>query len=443
MANQSPSLKSLAETISQTANALAAKLEQDGFPAPSFAEDGLADYPKMPELMGIRMTLLDAVADLQRLALGPMDSNFLGPILLNYDATAIDILNQFNFWDAIPLGGSATYAEIATKVNLPESLVRRILKYATTNRIFAPAPGKPDSVVHTSISAAPAKNTLLRSWIRHNFEEARPGAVHMPESFRKFSAGKEHPSEEPAESGFSTANVDHLDKPENFWDYMARDVEGKPKGWRADEFAASMKAAASASAIKVEDLLKTGYDWPKLGDVSVVDIGGSGGHDALVLTEAFPNLKKYVVQDLPEVEASFTERIPEDKRNRISFEPHDFFKPQQTKGDVYILKTILHDWPDKYAAQILKHLVTHLETGSRLLLVEAIAPPDITQLPFNTLARMMGAADFQMLNAFNSLERSIDDWKGLLAKVDERLEITYTSLVPGSLHNFIEIQIRA
>jgi hypothetical protein len=149
------------------------------------------------------------------------------------------------------------------------------------------------------------------------------------------------------------------------------------------------------------------------------------------------------VQDLPEVEASFTERIPEDKRNRISFEPHDFFKPQQTKGDVYILKTILHDWPDKYAAQILKHLVTHLETGSRLLLVEAIAPPDITQLPFNTLARMMGAADFQMLNAFNSLERSIDDWKGLLAKVDERLEITYTSLVPGSLHNFIEIQIRA
>lgn len=108
-----------------------------------------------------------------------------------------------------------------------------------------------------------------------------------------------------------------------------------------------------------------------------------------------------------------------------------------------MLKLILHDWPDKYAIKILANLLPHLESGERLLLVEGIAAPDDAQFPFRTLARMMSAADLQMLNAFNSLERSLDRWKALLAKVDRRLEITYVSDVPGSMHNFLEIQLRS
>ncbi|KPM41238.1 hypothetical protein AK830_g5307 [Neonectria ditissima] len=441
MASNTPSLTSLAEAISKLANALSSKLDQDGSPAPSFAENGLVDYPKSPELVGLRMQLLDATADMYRLALGPTDTSFLGPLFLNYDATIMDVLNQFDFWSAVPLGGSATYGEIASKVNLPENLVRRVLKYAFTIRFFSSAPDAPESVVHTSLSAAPAKQHLLRAWLRHNFEEARPGALHIPESFKKFNSGKETPSEEPLESGFALANVDRLDKPENFWDYLNREVEGKPKGWRASKFAESMQAAASASAIKTEDSLEIGYDWSKLGEATIVDIGGSSGHDAIHLVRTFPNLK-VIVQDLPEVQASFNERVPEELQSRISFEPHDFFSPQDTHGAVYMLKMILHDWPDKYAAKILKTLLPHLESGSRILLFEAVAPPDTAALPFVTLGRMMNAADLQMLCAFNSLERSVEGWQTLLSKVDKRLEITYVSNMPGSLHNFVEIQLR-
>lgn len=181
-------------------------------------------------------------------------------------------MNQFNFWEAVPLGGSASYGEIAKKVNLPESLVRRVLKYAMTNRFFAKAPDAPDRIIHTSLSAAPAKSSLLQTWMRHNLEECRAGAVHLSESFHKFSAGKNEPSEEITESGFAVANVDRLEKPESFWDYMNREVEGKPKGWRATEFSRSMEYAASASAIKIEDVLKTGYDWAKLGDATLIDV---------------------------------------------------------------------------------------------------------------------------------------------------------------------------
>jgi hypothetical protein len=149
-----------------------------------------------------------------------------------------------------------------------------------------------------------------------------------------------------------------------------------------------------------------------------------------------------VVQDLPEVQVAFDERLPEELQSRISFEPHDFFGPQNTPGDVYMLKTILHDWPDKYAAKILANLVPQLKSGSRILLVEAVGLPEGVEPPFQMLARTFAAADLHMLGVFNSLERNLEDWKKLLGDVDERLEIGHVSEVPGALHNFIEIKFR-
>lgn len=357
------------------------------------------------------------------------------------------------------MGGSASYSEIATKVSLPESLVRRVLKYAITIRYFARDPSDKDRVVHTSLSAVPAKQYLIRSWFRHHFDEARVAGVHFAESFEMFSAGKDKPSEEPIESPFSLANVDKLKTPESFWDYLNREAEGKPKGWRATNFAESMQAASSASAIRADDLLKVGYDWAQLGDVTLVDVsnpnlfrdsiaaniskvGGSSGHDAVHLARTFPNLKKIVVQDLPEVQVAFDGRLPEELKSRVIFEPHDFFGPQNTPGDVYMLKTILHDWPDKYAAKILANLVPQLKSGSRILLVEAVGLPEGVEPPFQMLGRTFAAADLHMLGVFNSLERNLEDWKKLLGGVDERLEIGHVSEVPGALHNFIEIKFR-
>lgn len=82
MTTTTPSLTGLAEAASQAATALAAKLEKGGYSTPSFVQDGLADYPKDPEIIGLRMQLLDATTDLYRLALGPTDSSFMGPLLV-------------------------------------------------------------------------------------------------------------------------------------------------------------------------------------------------------------------------------------------------------------------------------------------------------------------------------------------------------------------------
>ncbi|CVL04233.1 uncharacterized protein FMAN_14676 [Fusarium mangiferae] len=197
--------------------------------------------------------------------------------------------------------------------------------------------------------------------------QAGRGSLHVAVSLWKFSSGKQEPSQEPAKSGFSLANIERSDK------------------------------------------LQT-YDWKRLAEATVVDIGGSSGHDSTTIAWAFPNLK-FIVQDLPQLRTSFYEQM------------------------------VLHNWPDEFAANVLKHLVLNLECGSRVL-VEAVAPPNTAVLPFEALSHILNAADMHMLQFFNSQKRSLQDWTTVLAKADEQFTLTYVSEVLGSVHQFLEVGLR-
>ncbi len=152
-----------------------------------------------------------------------------------------------------------------------------------------------------------------------------------------------------------------------------------------------------------------------------------------------------IVQDQPEVEAAFRSLVPQDLTARITFQPHDFFTPQTTPADVFFLKLILHDWPDKYACEILQKLLPSLKPGGRIILFEIVSPPthDVDGKPLVPLhlRRILSAADLQMMVAFNSLERGLDDWKALAKQADERLEVK-VSTVPGAPRSLIELALR-
>ena len=106
----------------------------------------------------------------------------------------------------------------------------------------------------------------------------------------------------------------------------------------------------------------------------VVDVGGSHGSLSLALARRFPFLR-CIVQDRSHVVAQGREQVPPESADRVSFMEHDFFKEQPVKGaDVYLLHFVLHDWSDKYAAQLLRALVPALKTGARVVLVEAVVP---------------------------------------------------------------------
>lgn len=159
----------------------------------------------------------------------------------------------------------------------------------------------------------------------------------------------------------------------------------------------------------------------------------------------YPKLK-FVVQDVPENKIKFESSLPPDLASRISFQVHDFFTPQPISADVYFLKFILHDWPNKDAAKILQNLLSNFKPGARILLCENVLPPQFDGqgkfLHPTTVRRMHSVLDLQMLTEFNSLERSRQDWEALIKEVDERCVVGSILARPGALQSIIEIIVK-
>lgn len=142
-----------------------------------------------------------------------------------------------------------------------------------------------------------------------------------------------------------------------------------------------MKLLSADTGAQVRFLIDQ-HAWGALGSGTVVDVGGSKGHISVKLAESFPSLR-FVVQDLPDVIAGAEQLIPSEVGPRFTFMDHDIFHKQTTHGDVFLLRYILHNWPDDECMRIIRALVPALRPGSRILINDHIIPgPGV--LPLST-----------------------------------------------------------
>jgi hypothetical protein len=201
-----------------------------------------------------------------------------------HDQAVLNTLNQFNFWDAIPLEGSATYEQIAAKVGLNESIVRRLLRYAMTNRIFAEtAPGS-DNIVHTSLSVVCVHQPNTRSWIGHNLEEFAPASVYLPDSLRKWGRGAIEDGD-PSHSPLGLAFMQESNA-KDFWEFAATDKDderGLPAGYRVQRFSEAMSCATQDPGFDIGAIHKM-YEWDRLSNgATLVDVGFTSQSHGLAL----------------------------------------------------------------------------------------------------------------------------------------------------------------
>lgn len=181
-----------------------------------------------------------------------------------------------------------------------------------------------------------------------------------------------------------------------------------------------------------------GFSWEALQNGTVVDVGGSYGSISIALAQSFPSLH-ITVQDQPEVVQEGRSKLPKGLQDRVVFVEHDFFSEQPVKSaDVYLLRWILHDWPDAYAIKILRALVPALESGSRVCICEQVLP-EVGSLSLYQ-ARGLRSMDLAMLEFHNAKERDMNDWTHLLRKADERFHIVDTKQPPGSRLSVIEVR---
>lgn len=52
--------------------------------------------------------------------------------------------------------------------------------------------------------------------------------------------------------------------------------------------------------------------------------------------------------------------------------PYNFFEPETVSAPVYLLRYILHDWPDHVSVKILQNLIKAMTPGSRILIVDVL-----------------------------------------------------------------------
>ena len=148
------------------------------------------------------------------------------------------------------------------------------------------------------------------------------------------------------------------------------------------------------------------YDWPSQG--TVIDIGGGNGVLLERILRERPGLRG-VVFDQPHVVAEARSHFDaEGVADRAEAVSGDFFFEVPSGGEVYLMASVLHDWPDEDAIRILKTVRRAMNESSRLVLFEAVIVPGGKM----DLGRML---DLHMLVLFGAKERTHEDWEALLA----------------------------
>jgi hypothetical protein len=185
-----------------------------------------------------------------------------------------------------------------------------------------------------------------------------------------------------------------------FWD----DLEAHP------EVAASFDALMGppGHGTPDPDVLVDG-DWHDVHHV--VDVGGGTGALLAEVLRAHPHVRGTLV-DLPRVVAGAGDLF-DGVADRVTTVGQSFFDPLPAGADLYLLKSVLTDWPDPEAGQILRRCAEAARPAGRIAVLNGVSPdgdepsPDLLMLvlvggkqrtltQFRTLA---GAAGLEIHNA--------------------------------------------
>ncbi|KAI0516714.1 putative O-methyltransferase [Xylaria bambusicola] len=388
-------------------------LNQKTLPHPSFDADGPVDLGLPPDIEQLRGAVLEATQELNDLLQGPRD------LLFNHHHNQLlylKLISRFDIAKKVPLEGEITYADLATSAGVDEAALCRILRLGIAHRVFRePRPGM---IAHSAASRQIADDQAMADWVGACVNDMWPSAEKTVDALAKWPL-----ADEPNQTGFSLAN----ETDNSFYIELAKDQE------RARRFGGAMSFFTSGDGYSLRHLID-GYDWSAVGTGTVVDLGGSLGDAAFAIARQFPDIH-IIVQELSEV----IKLCKEEPWLNVKFMAHDFFKNQPVKeADVYLLRWILHNWPDKYCIQILNALVPALKPGSRVLIMDFVMPPPLA-LP-NLVDRKLRAMDATMLEIGNSKERNMDEWKALFERADRRFVLKGMVQPPGSNLAILELQ---
>ncbi len=205
------------------------------------------------------------------------------------------------------------------------------------------------------------------------------------------------------------------------------DLRGKPLfDYLADEpelAAIFNQAMTSVSELSIAPLIAA-YDFASYR--TVVDVGGGHGRLLAAILQATPNARG-VLFDLPQVVAGAPALLRHHHvDDRVRVDEGSFFDSAPQGGDAYVLKHVIHDWPDDEAVQILRNVHKAAGIGKDVLLVEFVIPEHDREF----LGKW---ADLEMLLCASARERTAAQYDRLLQKAGLRINRVVQTASPFSI----------
>ncbi|KAJ5085888.1 hypothetical protein N7532_010659 [Penicillium argentinense] len=343
-----------------------------------------------------RRQLQQACDRLQRSLESPLDTT-ARLVFSAHQAMAIRLGVDLKLFDAIaaragPVESSASsfkVHELTEELRADPLLVRRIVRFLAAMDVVSEV--ERDAFVQTPLAAAFVSSSPLSAAVIHSTHFTTV-LSRLPEYFHA--------------NGWTCPN-DGFDGPFQF--AMGTDVH-------YFDFLSSHEYYGQAfNTVMSSSFRRRGRDWfeffpvakrlqgVKDTDALIVDIGGGQGEDLKNFRTQFPSLPgTLILQDLQAV-VEGAHALP-----GIEAQGYNFFEPQPVRGArVYFMRTVLHDWPDRQAAQILGRVRDAMSDESILLISE-------TLLPESGVLLSSVISDMQMMGSFASLERTEEQWRTLL-----------------------------
>lgn len=166
-----------------------------------------------------------------------------------------------------------------------------------------------------------------------------------------------------------------------------------------------------------EKAVVAAYDFTRSREI--VDVGGGHGRLLAAILSAAPSAGG-VLYDLPDVVADAPQLLRKlGMAERVRVEAGSFFDGVPAGADTYVLKNVIHDWPDGDAAAILRNVRAAMDAGAKVVLVELVIPEHDREFVGKWI-------DLEMLLGADGRERTAAEYRALL----EHSGLAMTRVVP-------------
>jgi hypothetical protein len=250
------------------------------------------------------------------------------------------------------------------------------------------------------------QNTPLTDVLRTDHPQSqRDVALFLPAAFLWRPLGELHESVRTGESAFRRVFG------QRFFEYLAEHPSD----------AAIFNTVMTQGIAWATPPLLAAYDFSHF--QLLVDVGGGEGALLRDILSATPGLRG-ILFDLPQAVSHAPEILGGDIGGRCQIIGGDFFDSVPKGADAYLLKGVIHDWPDEDAIKILRNTRKAIRPGGTLLLIEGLLGSNVTRV---------GLMDLLML-VIGGRERTEGDFRSLLADADFAL----TRIIATEVSSLIE-----